>query len=79
MAHATPRSANADLHLGATEGTYKTVVRARGGVVDPATQEARADLNDTWYGIHEAPLKMSGDGVLARTPNFIATSPAHLV
>lgn len=79
MAHAIPRSANADLHLGAVEGSYKTVIRARGGVVEGSTQRARADLDDTWYGIHEAPLKVSGDGVVASTPGYVATLPAHLV
>lgn len=78
MAYATPRSVNGDLHLGATEGSYKTVIRARGGVVDPATQIARRDLDDTWYGIHEAPVKVSGDGVASPTPNFVPTPLAHL-
>lgn len=79
MAHATPRSASADLHLGAVEGSYKLVIKDRGGVVETGTARARADLDDTWYGIHEAPLKQSGDGVVASTPNFVATHPASLI
>ena len=67
------RSMNADLHEGATDGSYKKVVRDRGGVVEGLTWATRADLNDTWYGIHEERQKMAGDGISAPTPEFVPT------
>jgi hypothetical protein len=68
---------NADLHIGATEGSFKKVIRDRGGFVEGTTYEARKPLNDTWYGIHEVAPKMSGDGVVLPTRDFVETPLAQ--
>jgi hypothetical protein len=73
MAYPVPlRSMNAELNEGSTDGTYKKVLNNIGNA-SPATVRARMDLNDIWYGIHEAPVKVTPDGRIVRTPNFIST------
>lgn len=78
MTYGPTRSMNADLHIGATEGSFKKVIRDRGGFPEGTTYEARRPLDDTWYGIHEVQEKMSGDGVVLPTRDFVPTPPAHL-
>jgi hypothetical protein len=78
MAQARPRSANAELSEGMTDGKYKKVITDRGGVVEGTTYQDRQDLADVWHGIHEAPVKVLPDGLRTSTPNFVATPPAHL-
>jgi hypothetical protein len=78
MAQARPRSANAELREGMTDGKYKKVITDRGGVVEATTYTDRQDLADVWHGIHEAPVKVRPDGLPTQTPNFVATPPAHL-
>jgi len=73
MVYPISRSMNADLHEGATDGAYKKVVYDRGGIVEGATWNARRDLYDPWYGIHEKATKMAGDNVSGPTPNFVPT------
>lgn len=75
---ANVRSMNADLQEGATDGKYKKVVNNRGGVVESTTHEARIDLCDTWYGIHEQPVKTNQSVQHKTTPNYVPTPPAHL-
>jgi hypothetical protein len=70
MSYPAFRSMNGELDQGATEGTYKTVIRNRGGVVEGLTQESRQQLSDVWFGIHEAPLKRRPDGPLVHTPYY---------
>ena len=79
MTYGNTRSVNADLHEGITDGTFKKVIRDRGGFPENLTHAVRQDLDDTWYGIHELPHKYGGDGIPAPTPNFVATPPARLV
>lgn len=67
-----------ELAEGATDGTYKKVVRDRGGVVEATTYEQRQDLSDTWFGIHETALKNLGDGTRRSTPNYEGTAPWRL-
>jgi len=69
---------NADLHIGATEGSFKKVIRDRGGFVEGTTYESRKPLNDTWYGIHETPSQMSGDGVVLPPRDYVETAPVTL-
>lgn len=76
MVYPISRSMNADLHEGATDGAYKKVVTDRGGIVEGATWNARHDLYDPWYGIHEERVKMAGDNVAGPTPNYVPTPPA---
>lgn len=76
MAYAQPRSANAELHEGMTDGVYRKVNPDRGGDVEPTTYDMRRDLVDGWYGIHEQPVKMLPDGRSCRTPYGVATPPA---
>ena len=78
MATAVPRSANAELNEGMTDGKYKKVIRDRGGFVEPTTHLVRKDLADIWYGIHEEPMKVLPDALHQCTPNFVATPPACL-
>jgi hypothetical protein len=78
MATARPRSVNAELNEGATDGKYKKVITNRGGVVEGTTYDDRMDLADVWHGIHEAPVKVRPDGRSCSTPNFVVTPPAHL-
>jgi hypothetical protein len=73
MSYASSRSLTGELNEGLTDQSFKKINRDRGGVVDPATYAARADLNDTWYGLHEKPLKHRPDGPAVRTPNFVPT------
>lgn len=73
MVYPISRSMNADLHEGTTDGSYKKVVYDRGGVVEHATWDARRDLLDSWYGIHEKAVKMAGDNVSGPTPNYVST------
>lgn len=67
-----------ELAEGATDGTYKKVVRDRGGVVEATTYEQRQDLSDTWFGIHETNHKNLGDGTRRSTPNYESTAPWRL-
>lgn len=78
MAYPVSRSMNQALNEGMTDGVYKKVVADRDGVVDRATWEARSTLADVWHGIHECPVKVLQDGLLAHTPNYTATPQAHL-
>lgn len=79
MASNTSRSMNAELFEGQTDNKYKKVIQDRGGVVDVATYKNRKDLDDTWYGIHEAKVKALPDGRLHVTPDYYATAPARLI
>lgn len=72
MAYPISRSMNADLAEGATDGSYKKVVRDR-GQAEETTLRQRADLYDVWYGIHETPIKTLGDGRETLTPNYSPT------
>jgi hypothetical protein len=71
------RSMNRDLDEGSTDGKYKKVINARGGVVDSATYDDRKSLSDVWYGIHEADLKRRPDGKIVSTPNYRPTPHAE--
>jgi hypothetical protein len=73
MVYPLSRSMNADLHEGATDGKYKKVIQNRGGVVESTTYLERSDLFDAYFGIHEKAVKVSGDGVVAATPNYVPT------
>lgn len=73
MTYGPTRSANAELHEGLTDGAYKKVVRDRGGFPEGTTYQSRRDLADTWYGLHETPVKVSPDGLPLPTPNFVPT------
>jgi hypothetical protein len=65
------RGLNNALSEGSTDGKYKKIVQNRDGVIDPATYENRADLNDQWYGIREKKVKVTPDGLLHATPNYV--------
>ncbi len=77
--YAQPRSMNAELAEGATDGKYKKVLsRERGGFVNPDTQTARADLYDPYYGIHEVNPKVLPDARVRSTPNYVLTPRAAI-
>ena len=71
------RSMTAELNTGLTDGKYKQVVKDRGGIVESQTYKSRSDLYDTWYGIHEEPLKITADNRVVRTPYSVQTPPAR--
>lgn len=77
MAYPPRRSAIDELNTGMIDGTYRQVNKDRGGVVEGATYAARRDLDDIWYGIHEAPVKELPDALPAHTQNFVSTPEAH--
>lgn len=76
MAYPKSRSAIDDLNQGMIDGTYRQVAPNRGGVIEGATQAARKDLSDVWYGIHETPIKELPDAIPAHTPTFQPNPPA---
>lgn len=72
------RSWTKEMSVGMIDGTYKKVIRDRGGLVDPATEQARMDLDDRYYGIHEKAVKVMPDGVTEVTPYFVPTPVVDL-
>lgn len=80
MAYAMRRSMNGNLAEGMSDGKYKKIDTAeRGGTVEPGTYNARRDLDDTWYGLHEARDKVLGDGTMHVTPDFVVNPRAVLI
>lgn len=73
MGYAPQRSMSGNLQEGATDGTYKKIIRERGGFVENTTWEARKDLADVWYGMYEAPVKTNSSGQEVVTPNTVKT------
>jgi hypothetical protein len=51
---ARPRSVNDALRLGVTDGTWKQVVKDRGGLVETGTYDSRRDLSVAVFGIAES-------------------------
>ena len=78
MSYAPSRPLAGDLADGLTDGAYKKINRDRGGNIDPATYNARRDLNDVWYGVHETAVKQRPDGGPVRTPTYVPNPPARL-
>lgn len=75
----TSRNKNAELAEGMSDGLYRKVVTDRGGVVDPATYQARRDLSDIYFGIHETRVKTLPDGTIHATPGYVVTPPPRLI
>lgn len=71
MGYPPSRSMNNALSEGSTDGKYKKIVANRDGVVDPATYENRADLDNNWFGLTEKKVKVTPDGLLHATPNYV--------
>lgn len=77
MAYPTPRSANAELREGATDGKYRKANGPdRGGVVERTTLDERLDLEPHFYGIAEKHVKRMPDGRSVTTPGFQYVPPA---
>jgi hypothetical protein len=55
------RSQNQELHQGSIDGSYKQVIKDRGGVVEQGTWYQRDELSCIYYGIHEAPVMDTPD------------------
>lgn len=73
MSYPESRGMNNNFSEGSTDGKYKKVVPNRGGVIDPATEENRADLHDNFYGTGpEKQVKVTPDGLLHATPEYVA-------
>ena len=75
--HPNLRSMGAELNQGATEGSYKTVIKNRGGVVEDTTVRSLEDLSDVYFGIHEELVKQRPDGKSVTTPYFRHTKPVQ--
>ena len=58
MALPVTRSVLRELDEGMTDGTFKKVVRDRGGIVEPDFWTARRQLSVKLYGIVESPEKV---------------------
>lgn len=78
MAYPAPRSLNRDLMEGMSDGKYQKVNQNVGGVVEKELAYGELeDLSDTYYGIHEAPVKRLPDGTVDRNSlNYVPTKPA---
>lgn len=76
MAYPAARSSNRELEQGSVDGKYKQVIKDRGGVVEQTTWRARDDLSCVYYGIHEAPVMDTPDGMTCVSPYHTAT-PSH--
>jgi hypothetical protein len=66
-------SVNDEFNLGAIEGSYKLVIKDRGGVVESGSWEARKQLSVKTYGIVEAPVKDVPARGRVRTLNTVPT------
>jgi hypothetical protein len=75
MSYAQPRSLRDDLNAGLTDGAWKKDVHGRGGVVESTTSHVRDRLADTWYGLHEAPVKTDPFGRPVITPDTHTGGP----
>lgn len=73
MAVNNSRRMNADLAEGMSDASYKKVVQDRGGVINAETYEARRDLDDAHFGIHEKQVKTLGDGTQHPSPDYVLT------
>lgn len=73
---AVQRGMNTELELGMVEGSYRMVVKDRGGIVEPTTYEARQNLHDVYHGIHEAAAMHTPDGSHTHNPYYVATPKA---
>ena len=71
MGYPAARSMNNSLSEGSTDGKYKKVNPNRDGSVDPATAENRMDLHNQWFGVTEKRVKVTPDGLLHATPNYV--------
>lgn len=67
------RNINDELVEGITDGTYKKVIRDRGGAVETGFWDARRQLSVKGYGIVESPEKVCPCGDEVTTPYTIAT------
>jgi hypothetical protein len=63
------RSVNRELEQGSVDGTYKQVIKDRGGVVEHITPDNLLDLSWKYYGITEARTMPTPDG-LTMTPLY---------
>jgi hypothetical protein len=81
MAYAPARSCNGELARGMTDGSYKEVIKDRGGQPEAATYEHRKQLSVADYGIVELDVKTCPDGVSGvRTIDTVSTpQPGILV
>lgn len=78
MAYPAPRSLNRDLMEGMSDGKYQKVNQNVGGIVEKELAYGELeDLSDTYYGIHEAPVKRLPDGTVDHNSlNYVPTKPA---
>lgn len=75
MAYAQPRSCNASLHEGMTDGGWKKYAANRGGFTEPTSANVRKDMSGVWHGFHEKQPKVLPDGRVYPTPNYVDVTP----
>jgi hypothetical protein len=75
MAYPTARSCNSELETGMLDGTYKQVVKDRGGFVEPHTWNARKDAGVRIYGMVEKAEKELPDAVGGFTSRYAVDAP----
>lgn len=80
MVYPVSRSMNGDLAEGMSDGKYKKICPNRGGITESDLAAAeRWDLDDVWYGIHEAPVKRLPDTTVeARSEHYAATKAPQI-
>jgi hypothetical protein len=69
--YAPSRSCIADLHEGATDGTYKKYAVNRGGFVEGVTALARREMSGVYHGFNERANKLMPNGAQITTPNYV--------
>lgn len=80
MAYPALRSMNKDLEDGMSDGKYKKIAPNRGGDTEAElTYQMREDLNDVYYGIHEAADKQLPDGTTdRRSLEYVSNKTAQI-
>jgi hypothetical protein len=78
MAKNESRDLLLELRDGASDGSYRKIVRDRGGDVENTTWEERQDMAAVWFGFSEIESKNVGDGSRGITPDYQATKPWRL-
>lgn len=75
MAVNQSRSMSAELAEGATDGAYRKIAPERSNA-ESTFYEAKKNLPDAFYGIHEKRLKALPDGTVRATPGYVE-NPAY--
>ena len=75
MAYPKAASLTANLQRGMVDGSYKQIIKDRGGVVEMHAPDERQQLATRLYGIGEAPFQEMPDGSGPVTTAFTVPTP----